>query len=172
MNERNVFGEGDEGDTVGGAEEFLRNPRLPSLNTDISLPNGVEYPLSFKVRDFITNQGFLLADGLGRRTNGNVETTYFGLLLQNELSPSRYPWVRFFRKFVKPPARWVGIIHFDEKYDDGWLVRAFGINNAEPLKEFAKSVSSEFSKNIIPVRLSDEVERSEQNLFGIPLSFR
>jgi len=158
----------DEGDIVRGAEEYLKKPRPQSSDTDNGLPEGVEYPLSFKVRDFLIDKGYILADYHGRRTRADDETNSFGLLLPDNSAPSRYPWMRFLRKYFERPAKWVGTLYFDEKENDGWLMRVYGRNNIDPLLSLVATINDAFSKSV-PIRLSSTYERTEANIFGLRL---
>lgn len=127
------------------------------------LPPNVEYPLAFKVRDFLLEKGYALSDQSGRKIKPVDDNTIsYGLLVPQVVTPSRLAIINKLRKIYRPSHRWIGVIHCEEKEET--LIRVFGRNNIETLLDLSSELGQFINKNVA-VRFSSEEEKREKRFF-------
>jgi len=152
-------------EVIRGAEELLKSGKLePSSTTEFLLPLNVEYPMCFKIRDLLKENGYILADQSGRKTPAEEEAVAYGLLLEPDLPLTDSRFKQLFRRIFRPSKRWVGVLHCGEN-DDECLIRIFGKNNVQPLVELSSEISSLIKKPVTP-RFSSEREKQESRWFS------
>lgn len=125
----------------------------------------VERPVSYDVRDFLTEQGFVIGDWFdGKVSQETRPVSSWGILEPVPAKPRRFLGLKFGES--KPRMPFIGVIYLDpspqqtESREAHWLFDVYGEQNIDRLARVANELSTRFGKKI-NVALADRSPRVE-----------